>query len=91
MSGSADLGFAGFFSNLTKDNAVLCKSRDGLFEEDFFICPRVIASDRRERSPSSLKCFHVQLRRDLAEAKHNMYLAKAGNLLNSKKIASSSL
>ena len=51
----------------------------------------VIAGDRRERSPSSLKGFHVQLRRDLAEAKHYMYLAKAGNLFNSKEIASSSL
>ena len=52
---------------------------------------RVVASDRRERSPSSLKCFHVQLRRDLAEAKHYMYLAKAGNLFDFKEIASSSL
>ena len=59
--------------------------------EFYWVHNGVIASDRRERSPSSLKCFHVQLRRDLAEAKHNMYLAKAGNPFNSKKIASSSL
>jgi len=41
-----------------------------------------------KRSPSSLKRFRLELRRDLAEIKHNKYLMKADNLF--KKIAASS-